>query len=108
MYIIQTISILILRKKRNEKVCAQHIQWAKYLRKDPSSRILKSKSPIRRIVRVEETSNSPLQAGGEHRKRVIIKGRDGTRIQLKITLQTVNNSITKRYLFKCEFKHCNI
>ena len=63
---------------------------------------------MRRIVRVEETSNSPLQARGEHRKIVMIKGRNGTENQLNNTLQTVNNSITKRYLFKCEFKHCNI
>ena len=65
-------------------MCAQHIQWAKYLSKNSSSRISKSKSPIRRIVRVEETSNSPLQARGEHRKRVVIKGRDGTKINDKI------------------------
>ena len=78
------------------KMRAQHIQWAKYLRKNPSSRISKSKSPIRRVVRVEETSNSPLQARGEHRKRVIIKGRDGTELHLKITLQTI---ITKKISF---------
>ena len=77
---------------------AQHIQWAKYLSKNSSSRISKSKSPIRRIVRVKETSNSPLQARGEHRRRVIIKGRDGTKIQLNKTLQTVNSNITRRYL----------
>ena len=59
-------------------MCAQHIPWAKYLRKNPSSRISKSQSPIRRIVRVEETSNSPLKARGLQRKRVIIKGRNGT------------------------------
>ena len=29
-------------------------------------------------------------------------------VELNKTLKTVNNSITKRYLFKCEFKHCNI
>ena len=39
---------------------------------------------MRRIVRVEETSNSPLQARGEHRKRVVIKGRDGTKMNDKI------------------------
>ena len=77
---------------------AQHIQWAKYLSKNSSSRISKSKSPIRRIVRVKETSNSPLQARGEQRKRVIIKGRDGTKIQWEITFQTVNSNITRRYL----------
>ena len=62
---------------------AQHIQWAKYLRKNSYSRISKSKSPIRRAVPVEEPSNSPFQARGEHRKRVIIKGRDGTKNQWK-------------------------
>jgi len=54
---------------------------SKTFEQNSSSRISKSKSPIRRIVRVKETSNSPLQARGEQRKRVIIKGRDGTKIQ---------------------------
>ena len=98
MYIIQTVSISILRKKRNEKICTQDSQWEKYLRNNSSSRISKGKSPIKRIVRVEETSNSPLQARGEHRKIVMIKGRNGTENQLNKTLQTVNSNITKRYL----------
>ena len=78
---------------------AQHIQRAKYLRKNSSSRMSKIKSSIRRNVRVEETSNSPLEARGEHRKTVIIKGRDGTKIELNNTLQTANNNITRIYLF---------
>ena len=79
-------------------MCAQHIPWAKYLRKNPSSRISKSQSPIRRIVRVEETSNSPLQARGEHRKRVIIKRMRWYEKELNKTLQTANSHITKGYL----------
>ena len=91
------------------KRCALKIlNGKKYLRNNSSSRISKGKSPIKRIVRVEETSNAPLQARGEHRKIVMIKERNGTENQLNNTLQTVNNSITKRYFFKCEFKHCNI
>ena len=79
------------------KRCALNIfNGQNILGKSPSSRISKSKSPIRRIVRVEETSNSPLQARGDQRKRVIIKGRDGTEIHLKITLQTI---ITKKISF---------
>ena len=78
MYVIQTIFNISLEKKRNERKRAQDIQWEKFLRKNSSSLISKSKSPIRRIVRVEETSNSPLQARGEHRKVVMIKGRNGT------------------------------
>ena len=58
----------------------------------------KRKSPMRRIIRVEETSNSPLQAIEKHRKRVIIEGRVGTKIQLNKALQTVNSNITRRYL----------
>ena len=61
------------------KRCALKIlNGKKYLRNNSSSRISKGKSPIKRIVRVEETSNSPLQARGEHRKIVMIKGRNGT------------------------------
>ena len=78
MYIKQTISISVLRKRGMKGSALKIFNGKKILRKNSSSLISKSKSPIRRIVRVEETSNSPLKARGEHRKRVIIKGRNGT------------------------------
>ena len=87
-----------LEKKEKWKDARSTYSMSKTFEQNSSSRISKSKSPIRRIVRVKETSNSPLQARGEHRKRVIIKGRDGTKIQWNITFQTVNSNITRRYL----------
>ena len=63
---------------------------------------------MRRIVRVEETSNSPLQARGEHRKRVIIKRMRWYEEELNKTLQTVNSNITKKISCNVNLKYSKI
>ena len=60
--------------------------------------------------RQKATKSPPSDASQreERRTKVNLKQKIRKKGELNYTLQTANNSITKTYLFKCEFKHCNI